>query len=246
MLCFYALWLLFLESRSCEWRRMRTCPSSWSGISQTWTTGGKWAPTKRKHVQSSGGCATWRLLPKLEPMLTRFVEHTHTHHSPGYTSSLCWHEANTNWTNFCCCCCSRCFLTSWEKSGREKWKTAKRRTARRKVKVWLRELERGAVFYSGKVEQVHCFMYIYISQTFAFVLCLDLDLTMTLCSWLAEHMCQKVVKVALHTPFIALTFYVLTLQIIYDPWTLSFLTLTTLKSLIHEWCFKLGLSLPRS
>lgn len=42
-------------------------------------------------------------------------------------------------------------------------------------------------------------------------------------------------KVALHTPFIALTFYVLTLQIIY---VLSlFLTLPTLQSVIIQWCF---------
>ena len=89
---------------------------------------------------------------------------------------------------------TRCSLTWWERSGRGKWRTAKRRTGRRKVKVWPRELERDAVFYSGKREQDTLLMYIYISQTFAFILCPYL--TMTFCSWLTGHLtvCQGVVR----------------------------------------------------
>lgn len=82
-------------------------------------------------------------------------------------------------------------------------------------------------------------MYIYISQTFAFILCPYLTMT-----FLANRMSDVVSgssKVAPHTPFIALTFYVLTLQIIY---VLS-LTLTLLQSVMNGWCFNLGLSLTR-
>lgn len=52
-------------------------------------------------------------------------------------------------------------------------------------------------------------------------------------------------KVALHTPFIALTFYVLTLQIISVLSLCLSLTLTTLQSVTHGWCFNLGLSLTK-
>lgn len=109
----------------------------------------------------------------------------------------------------------RCSLTWWERSGRGKWRTAKRKTARRKVKVWPRGFENAAVFYSGKRERGELLLYIYISQTFDiyFVLVPDRD-SPFLANRKSDHVSGGS-EVALHTPFIALTFYVLTLQITY-------------------------------
>lgn len=133
---------------------------------------------------------------------------------------------------------NRCSLTWWEKSGRGKWRTAKRRMGRRKVKVWPRELERDAVFYSGKSQQDSCFC------TYTFLRLLHWFCPHTW-PWLSVPGRQDIdrvsgsSKVALLTPFIALTFYVLTLQII----CVFSLNLTTLQTVINGWCFNLGLSL---
>lgn len=173
----------FAESRSCEWRRTRTCPSSWSVTNQTWTTDGRSARTRRRRVPNSGACATWRLLPKPVPMSTRYAGRDEI------VRLMIWYQAEKNMISspsLFFVFLTRCSSTWWERSGRGKWRTAKRRTGRRKVKVWPRELERDAVFYSGKREQDTLLMYIYISQTFAFILCPYL--TMTFCSWLTGHL----------------------------------------------------------
>lgn len=60
-------------SRFCGWRRTRACPSSWSVTSRTWTTGGRSAPRRPRPARSSGESATWKLLPKPVPTLTRLV-----------------------------------------------------------------------------------------------------------------------------------------------------------------------------
>ena len=182
----------FAESRSCEWRRTRTCPSCWSVTNQTWTTDGRSARTRRRLVPNSGACATWRLLPKPVPMSTRYAGQRW-----GQIYVLISIREKYDLLTFIVFFfffLTRCSLTWWERSGRGKWRTAKRRTGRRKVKVWPRELERDAVFYSGKREQDTLLMYIYISQTFAFILCPYL--TMTFCSWLTGHLtvCQGVVR----------------------------------------------------
>lgn len=92
---------------------------------------------------------------------------------------------------------NRYSLTWWERSGRGKWRTAKRKTGRRRVKVWPRELERDVVFYSGKREQGSLLLYIYISQTFAFILCPYL--TVTFSSWSAGVLIVRQVVVRRHS-----------------------------------------------
>lgn len=85
---------------------------------------------------------------------------------------------------------------------------------RRKVKVWPRELERDAVFYSGKREQIAAYVHIHFSDfCIYFVPIPDHDF-LFLANRISDHVSGSS-KVAPHTPFIALTFYVLTLQIIY-------------------------------
>ena len=154
-------------SRSWEWRRTKTSPSSWSATSRTWTTGGRSAQMRPRRAPSSGACATWRRQPRPAPTSTRYVWRRVL---PAWwaagapTSSLAANRYSSTWC---------------ERSGRGKWRTAKRRTARRRAKVWPSALERDAVFYSGKKGRL--LMYIHISSTFALVLCPFL--TVTFCSW---------------------------------------------------------------
>lgn len=218
-------------SRSWEWRRTRTCPSSWSATSRTWTTGGRSARTRPRRAPSSGACATWRRQPRPAPTSTRYV----------WRRVLpAWGAAETP-TISPAAHANRCSSTWCERSGRGKWRTAKRRTARRRAKVWLSGLERDAVFYSGKRGQL--LMYIHISQTFALVVCPFL--TVTFCSWPTGRVsvCQGVCG---GSPATTSSSYLFTCW--HSRYFMYFSSqLTTLQTVIIS--FNLGLSLrkdPRS
>lgn len=173
------------ESRFWEWKRMKMCPFSWLGTSQTWMIDGRLAQTKQRHVLNSGACAMWRHRPKPVPTWIRFVR----------LGFWCMVSCCVQGVGITFSIVDRCSSTWWERYGREKWKTAKRRTGRRKAKVWPRELESDAVFYSGKSPVGVCSCtYTFLRFFFSLILCPYL--TITLSPWPTGHLtvCQGVVR----------------------------------------------------
>lgn len=157
------------ESRYWEWKRMKTCPFSWLVTSQTWTIDGRLAQMKQRLVLNSGACAMWRHPPKPGPTWTRFVR-------LGDWCVVLRYAQRVGITK-CFSLVGRCSSTWWGRYGRERWKTAKRRTGRRKAKVWPRELESDAVFYSGKSSVGVCSCTYTFLRFFSLILCPCLTMT---------------------------------------------------------------------